>query len=288
MQSGQICFGLLLRKRRQVRYGGSVLWRTTALQSALLGQKSDRRLLILSGLWRVTMLATAILMQVLITGCGKSGHDGEKKIVQKSEDDFIDKDAKPDERKYLLAAKPFFVAVANRKYADAYAVLSRYAIARMSLEQFKPSASEADAQQNQTYVFDNVTAEQFAYLMQYVEAAHGAPRAPKMLHVFSTDADVLNRHSKEQFGAMDSMFAIGAMPEWIPAEIRRASLRGQIQTELSPQELQNVAQREGISVEDLKKSEDFDPYFNLKVVLVEEAGQLKIGYFEFLPPSIWD
>jgi hypothetical protein len=115
--------------------------------------------------------------------------------------------------------------------------------------------------------------------MQYVEAAHGAPRAPKMLHVFSTDPDVLNRRSKEQFGAM---------PDWIPAEIRRASLRGQIHTELSPQELQNVAQREGISVEDLKKSEDFDPYFNLKVILVEDGGELKIGYFEFLLPSMWD
>jgi hypothetical protein len=47
---------------------------------------------------------------------------------------------------------------------------------------------------------------------------------------------------------MDSMFAIGAMPDWIPAEIRRASLRGQIHTELSPQEIQNVAQRESGSV----------------------------------------
>jgi hypothetical protein len=47
-----------------------------------------------------------------------------------------------------------------------------------------------------------------------------------------------------------------------------------------------VAQKEGISVEDLKKSEDFDPYFNLKVVLVEENGQLRVAYFEFLSPSI--
>jgi hypothetical protein len=123
--------------------------------------------------------------------------------------------------------------------------------------------------------------------MQYVEVAHGAPRAPKMLNVFSTDTDVLNRRS-EQFGAMDSMFAIGAMPDWIPADIRRASLRGQIHTELSPQELEKVAATEGISVEELKKSDDFDPYFNLKVVLVEEGGQLKVGYFEFLPPSIMD
>ena len=86
----------------------------------------------------------------------------------------------------------------------------------------------------------------------------------------------------------DLMFAIGAMPEWIPADIRKASLRGQIATELSPQELQNVAQREGISVEELKKDEDFDPYLNVKLVLVEEGGQLSVGYFEFLPPSIWD
>jgi hypothetical protein len=109
-----------------------------------------------------------------------------------------------------------------------------------------------------------------------------------MLHVFSTDPDVLNRRCKEQFGAMDSMFAIGAMPDWIPADIRRARLRGQIHSELSPQELQNVAQREGISVEDLKKSDDFDPYFNLKIVLFDEGGQLRVAYFEFLPPSMLD
>jgi hypothetical protein len=109
-----------------------------------------------------------------------------------------------------------------------------------------------------------------------------------MLSVFSTDPDVLNRRSREQFGAMDSMFAIGAMPDWIPAAIRRASLRGQIHTELSLQELERVAQTQGISVEELKKDENFDPYFNLKVVLVEENGQLRVGYFEFLPPSIMD
>jgi hypothetical protein len=187
--------------------------------------------------WRLAIVAAAILLPLLATSCGKKGQADEKKTVQKSEDDFLDKDAKPDERKYLLAAKPFFVAVANRKYADAYALLSRYAMARMSLDQFTPAQQDSDSQQNESYAFDNVTAEQFAYLMQYVEAAHGAPRAPKMLHVFSTDADVLTRRIKEQFGAMDSMFAIGAMPEWIHADIRRASLRGQIHTELSPQDI---------------------------------------------------
>jgi len=79
-----------------------------------------------SGLWRLVFVAAAILLPVLFTSCGrKGGAAGEKRTVQKSEDDFLDKDAKPEERKYLLAAKPFFIAVANRKYADAYALLSR-------------------------------------------------------------------------------------------------------------------------------------------------------------------
>ena len=238
--------------------------------------------------WRVTTFIAAILLPVLLTSCGKKTQGGKEKTAQKSEDDFLDKDAKPDERKYLLAAKPFFIAIANRKYADAHALLSSYARAQMSFNQFTPAEEEATFQQYESNPYANVTAEQFAYLMQYVEAARGTPRAPKMLSVFSTDPDVLNRRSREQFGAMDSMFAIGAMPAWIPADIRRASLRGQIHTELSPQELEKVAQQQGISVEQLKKGEDFDPYFNLKVVLVEENGQLKVGYFEFLPPSMMD
>src|SRR5947208_10407589 len=180
---------------------------------------------------RVTTLIAAILLPALLTSCGKKGPGGEKNTAQKSEDDFLDKDAKPEERKYLLAAKPFFIAVAGRKYADAYTLLSSHARARMSFNQFTPAEEQATFQQIESNPYSNVTAEQFAYLMQYVEAARGTPRAPKMLHMFSTDPDVLNRRSKEQFGPMDSMFAIGAMPEWIPADIRRASLRGPIHTE---------------------------------------------------------
>ena len=257
------------------------------LVGAFATDKPQSRCLVLSTSLSL-FLITPILLPAFVTGCEKKDQAVEKKTIEKSENDFIDPTAKPEERKYLLAAKPFVVAIANRKYADAYALLSRYAKARMSFNQFTPAEDDATYQQYEQSPYDNVTAEQFAYLMQYVEAARGAPRAPKMLHVYSTDPDVLNRRSKEDFGAVDSMFAVGAIPEWIPADIRKASLRGQIHTELSPQELQNVAQREGISVEDLKKSDDFDPYFNFKLVLVEEAGQLSVGYFEFLPPSIWD
>ena len=234
------------------------------------------------------MLIAAMLLLVSLTSCGRKSQNAEQETAQKSEDDFLDKDAKPDERQYLLAAKPFFVAIANQNYADAYALLSSYAKARMSLNQFAPADERTEFQQNESNPFVNVTAEQFAELMKYVEAARGTPRAPKMLSMFSTDPDVLNRRSKEQFGAVDSMFAIGAMPDSVPADIRRASLRGQIHTQLSPEQLEKVAQSEGVSVEELKKDENFDPYLNLKVVLVEEDGELKVGYFEFLPPSMMD
>ena len=111
--------GAFLQKRRQVRHGESVL--------CLL-----------------SVIVTAAVLPVLLTSCGKKGEEGQKETVQKSEDDFLDKDAKPDERKYLLAAKPFFIAVASRKYADAYALLSSHARARMSLDQFKPAQQDSD------------------------------------------------------------------------------------------------------------------------------------------------
>jgi len=62
----------------------------------------------------VAIVAGAVLLPLLLTSCGKKDQAGEKKTVQKSGDDFLDKDAKPDERKYLMAAKPFFIAIASR------------------------------------------------------------------------------------------------------------------------------------------------------------------------------
>ncbi len=72
---------------------------------------------------RLTTLFGAILLPMALMSCGKKAQNGETQTAQKSEDGFLDKHAKPEERKYLVAAKPFFIAVANRKYADAYALL---------------------------------------------------------------------------------------------------------------------------------------------------------------------
>jgi hypothetical protein len=57
-----------------------------------------------SGAWRLAIVGAAILLPVLLAACSKKGQEGEEKTAQKSGDDFLDKDVKPDERKYLLAA----------------------------------------------------------------------------------------------------------------------------------------------------------------------------------------
>ena len=49
------------------------------------------------GVWRLAILAAAILLPVLLTNCDKKGQEGEKETVQKSEDDFLDKAAKAEE-----------------------------------------------------------------------------------------------------------------------------------------------------------------------------------------------
>ena len=41
-----------------------------------------------SGAWRLAVVFAVILLPVLLTGCDKKGQEGEKKNVQKSEDDF--------------------------------------------------------------------------------------------------------------------------------------------------------------------------------------------------------
>ena len=236
---------------------------------------------------RLRRFAVLIFVGFVFAGCGKSNQNADSS-TSAADSAKGETSATPEQRRYLDAAKPFAVAIANRKYDEAYALLSSHAKARMSLNQFSPENDEARFAVHEKNPETNVTVEKFRELMGKAEDRHGAPRSVKNLSVFSTDTDILNRRGKEKLDAVDSMFAIGNMPESIPADIRRASLRGTIVTQLSPQELEKIAKEEGTTVAELEKNPDFEPYCTVKIVLVEEAGQLKVGYFEFLPPGIMD
>ena len=84
------------------------------------------------------------------------------------------------------------------------------------------------------------------------------------------------------------MYAIGKIPASTPVELRKAALHGEIGYRMTPEEIKNAARQYHMTVEEVEKDDDFNPYFTIKTVLVDEGGELKIGYFEFTPPNIFD
>jgi hypothetical protein len=218
-------------------------------------------------------------------GCSSSKEAG---TSVSGEDEELAANLSLEEQKFLAAARPFATAIASRKYADAYQQLSSHARARISVNQFIPAEEDREFERNEQSPLPDVDAATFAEWMAKVEAQYGAPAAVEELSVHTTDAAVLSRTSKEEFGAVDSMFAIGAMPDSVPTDIRRASIRGNILTELNPTQLAATAKAYGMTSAELQADEEFAPYFTLKIVLVEEGGALRVGYFEILPPSMFD
>ena len=192
------------------------------------------------------------------------------------------------ERPYYEAAKPFAEAIAAHDYHKAYECLSSHARARMSPSQFVAPDDEATEKRNEAAAVQNVSMQKFAQLLGPTEKEYGKPSKLLDLHVFSMDPTALSGKGTSTTDKLDSMFAIGMMPESIPASIRKASLRSKLQVELTPEQLAEAAKAQQTTPEQLKNDPDFKPYLNLKIVLVQEADALKVGYFEFLPPGILD
>jgi hypothetical protein len=235
---------------------------------------------------------------LLASGCSKvekalSGSEeaGTPKpgVAGKGVEDFagVNESTTPEEKRFLEAGRPFVVALAARQYDRAYDCLSSHACAKMSLNQFDAPSDEAQLKANQENPMTDVTAEQFAAQMKKLEERFGPPSKPSSLSVQSADPRILSGQVGEPLEKLDVMFAIGMMPDSIPHEIRKASLRAQIDTKWDPEDLRKAAQEmETTEAEALQELES--PYFTVKFVLVEEAGQLKVGYFEFMPPSMLD
>ena len=192
-----------------------------------------------------------------------------------------------DQSQFLQAAEPFLQALARQKYEEAYGLLSSQAKSRMTLNQFVAPADALAFQRNEQSPFKNVTPADFGELMKKVEELYGRPQAVESLSVFSVDPDVLGHRPKEEVDILESAAAIGAIPDSISNDVRRASLHGQIATELSPDQLAHAATILNVNPDELQADPNFKPSFNVKLVLVEEDGQLKVGYFEFLPASRW-
>jgi hypothetical protein len=211
---------------------------------------------------------------------------GKKKAParESSEDRVFKKGDTPDEQRYMEAGKSFILAVARNDPTAAYACFSSHAKAQMQLMQFKTPVDEAEQKKIAKQVYKDVSAEKFAELVGEVVRQYGEPKEVRLLYCFKTDPHVLSGAGEP----LDTLFAIGGMPKSVPAAIRRASLRGQVTVKWKADELAAEAKESGMTEEEILKEEDGQPYFNLKFVLVEENGELKVGYFEFMPPSMMD
>jgi hypothetical protein len=217
------------------------------------------------------LLAAACLQG---TGCGKK-----RGTVARTADDIDDDADTPEERRFIEAGKPFVRAVAQNRPEAAYAELSSHARRRMIRAQFGGGDPQQDRRQAEE--FKDVTPEQFAALFAQVVQQFGTPYKVGSLSVTETDPKLLSGKVTNAEDRLAVMINIGAMPDSVPAAIRRAALRAQIQTRPAPNA--GKAPRRKDADED-----DEGPYFNVKYVLVEEDGKLKVGYFEFFPPSILD
>ena len=202
------------------------------------------------------------------------------------------KSADPGEGPYIEAARPFLTAVASRDYEKVYAELSSHARAKIDPDQFAPPVD--DKKPADTKAVKNLTSEQCAEWMKKMEARLGVPDAVQHVYVHSIDPVVLAGKGEP----IEVMFAIGGMSKEIPANIRKASVRAQIRCQLPDEEVKKIAAALKISEQQVRTGpwpenehgydSDERPYLNVKFVLVEEDGRLKVGYFEFMPPSILD
>jgi len=230
----------------------------------------------------------AVLLSLAVAAFAISGCSEKPDVMAVEAKQSLDAEVLTAERPYFNAARPFAEAIAARDYSRAYGYLSSHAKARMSLNQFVAPADDATEEKNNAAAIVNPGPEGFARMLAATEKEYGTPTKIFELNVFSTSPAALSGKGTSPEERLDAMFAIGMMPDSIPVGIRKASLRGALGVELSPERLAETAKAMNVSAEQLKKDPGFRPYTTLKIVVVEEAGALKVGYFEFLPPGLLD
>lgn len=199
-------------------------------------------------------------------------------------------DVPADDRKYLEAAKPIVKAIVAKDYRSFYQMLSSHARASSNPHQFVTPQEEHPKPQAD---LKDLTADQFVEWMKKMEAARGVPDKLTHVHLESTDPKILSGQA-QGFDKLEVMYAIGGMPATIPFNIRKASIRAQVACKLSDEQVKKMAELQKTTPKKVRQEDDEQDedergtYFNLKFVLVEEDGTLKVGYFEFMPPSMLD
>ncbi|OAI51830.1 hypothetical protein AYO47_06790 [Planctomyces sp. SCGC AG-212-M04] len=165
----------------------------------------------------------------------------------------------------IKAARPFVDAISQKRYEAAFAELSPLAVANAYRDQFIP---RTEREQQRTSVAP-LTQESFKELMGEAEKVLGTPISLESLDVVSRDPEILSGRGD----AIERSYVMGGTPESVPTSVRRAALQAMIATKHP----------------DFPDAKDGDgPSLKLKIILTEEDGKLRVGYFELSLPSILD
>jgi hypothetical protein len=163
-------------------------------------------------------------------------------------------DATTDEARYVAAARPFLQALVDQDHAKAYSLLSSGAQARLTVDAFTQGNRAAYASLGTPLrLADGVSAETDPAILAGAASATGDDDLEAAANRLLADA------------------ALGDTPEWIPASIRRASVTAQVL--FAPGE---------------EVSEGEEPFFVLTALLVDDAGQLRVGHHFFREATMLD
>ena len=184
------------------------------------------------------------------------------------------------EKEQLLAGKPFHEAIANRDYEGAFALLSNYAKQDVSRRQVAQNLSLAEEKElAQEPRIESLTLATFKEWMDKFEQVYGTPLEINEMAVDEMDPDILAGRGN----AMDTALSIGLISDNVPTEIRRSVIRSYITGRHTEKNTQYLMESEGLT--EAEVHEYLEPQYEMKTVIVEIDGQLKVGYFEFFRSS---
>ncbi len=209
----------------------------------------------------------------VLTGCNPPS------VSEAGEDGYLTYE-NHQEKEQLLSGQPFHEAIASRNYKEAFRLLSDYAKRDVSRCQVSQNLSIAEQTQlAKEPRITELTLAMFQEWMMQFEEIHGTPLRINEMAVDEMDPEILAGRGN----TLDTLFSIGVISDEVPSDIRRSAIRSYITGRHTEKNIQYLMEREGLS--EAEVHEYFEPQFEMKTVMVEIDGQLKVGYFEFLKSS---
>ncbi|HYG74748.1 MAG TPA: hypothetical protein VEK08_07075 [Planctomycetota bacterium] len=217
------------------------------------------------------MRATILIFVICLCGCGTVTTPWAKSppAAQPEKDDEW---SSPEEKKYAQWSNDFTALLVKQDYAAAYALCSSHLRAQMTQAEFESAQQKLRKEFGTPLKIKPV----FSVNTEKEELAGPNYKPPKKPNA---DSD-LDPKVEEGIRKMVALDAVGTLPDSVPLDIRRASVRSEVV--LDPATLPANVRPAG------KPAPDEEYICLLTMVLVEENGQLRVAHLWQRWPNILD